>query len=191
MYLNSNSTPQNEEIVPVQIRRGRVQSDLFNRDDYFVDGQVNFRSGSQNRSGINLALWSWMSAFIDTLVLTSISCFGLILCSYLMKTPAREILKIISIEPRITDMFVVCFVFSFWVYMIMMRVFMGASLGEWSCQLRLGQPVQRIKPTYVLRVVARTSLLVGTGVITFPVLSLIFKRDLLGDITGIRVYSLT
>ena len=97
--LNLNSTTQNEEIVPVQIRRGRVQSDLFNRDDYFIDGQINFRSGSQNRSGINLALWSWMSAFIDTLVLTSISCFGLILVSFLMKTPARELLKVISIEP--------------------------------------------------------------------------------------------
>ncbi|MGZ3725113.1 MAG: RDD family protein, partial [Pseudobdellovibrio sp.] len=77
------------------------------------------------------------------------------------------------------------------VYMIMMRVFMGASLGEWSCQLRLGQPVQRIKPTYVLRVVARTTLLLGTGVVVFPILSLILNRDLLGDITGIRIYSLT
>ncbi|MGZ3727461.1 MAG: hypothetical protein ACXWQQ_16815, partial [Pseudobdellovibrio sp.] len=92
-----NSSPQTEEIVPIQIRRGRVQGGLFNRDDYFIDSQVNFRSGSQNRSGINLALWSWMSAFIDTLVLTSISCFGLILFSFLMKTPAREILRGISI----------------------------------------------------------------------------------------------
>ncbi|MGZ3692279.1 MAG: RDD family protein, partial [Pseudobdellovibrio sp.] len=182
---------QTEEIVPIQIRRGRVQGGLFNRDDYFIDSQVNFRSGSQNRSGINLALWSWMSAFIDTLVLTSISCFGLILFSFLMKTPAREILRGISIEPRIMDMFIISFFFSFWVYMIMMRVFMGASLGEWSCQLRLGQPVQRIKPTYVLRVVARTTLLLGTGVVVFPILSLILNRDLLGDITGIRIYSLT
>jgi hypothetical protein len=191
MNPNPNSTPNSEEIVPVKIRHGRIQGDLFNRTDYFVDGNTGFRSGSQNRSGFNLVLWSWMSAFIDTLVLISISCFTLILFSALIKTPAREVLKVLSIESKASEMFLVSFLFSFWAYMIMMRVFMGASLGEWSCQLRLGQPVERIKATYVLRVVLRTTILLATGVITFPVLSLIFQRDLLGDITGIRVYSLT
>jgi len=189
--MNPNSTPASEEIVPIKIHRGKTQGHHFNRTDYFVDGNVGFRSGSQNRSGFNLILWSWMSAFIDTLVLISISCFTLILFSVLIKSPAREVLKILSIESKASEMFGVSFLFSFWAYMIMMRVFMGASLGEWSCQLRLGQPIQRIKASYVGRVVLRTTLLLLTGVITFPILSLIFKRDLLGDITGIRVYSLT
>jgi hypothetical protein len=87
-------------------------------------------------------------------------------------------------------MFAISFVFSFWVYLVTMRVFMGASLGEWSCQLRLGQPLQRIKPTYVLRVAARTTTLLLTGVVTIPLLSLFLKRDLLGEFTGIRIYSL-
>jgi hypothetical protein len=184
MDPSSNPTP---EIVPVKIRRGRIEDDIFNRTNYFIDGQVDFRSGPQNRSGLNLILWSWMSALIDTLVLISISCFALILFSFLMKSPALELIKATSIA----EMFTLSFVFSFWVYMIMMRVFMGASLGEWSCQLRLGQPIQRIKPTYVLRVVIRTTLLLATGVVTFPILSLILKRDILGDLTGVRVYSLT
>jgi len=189
--MNPNSNPTSEEIVPVKIHRGKVQGDLFKRTDYFIDSNVGFRSGSQNRSGFNLVLWSWMSAFIDTLVLVSISCFTLILFSALIKTPAREVLKVLSIESKASELFAVSFLFSFWAYMIMMRVFMGASLGEWSCQLRLGQPIQRIKTSYVLRVILRTTLLLVTGVVTFPVLSLILNRDLLGDITGIHVYSLT
>ena len=189
--MNPNSNPNTEEIVPIKIHRGKVQGELFNRTDYFVDGNLNFRSGSQNRSGFNLVLWSWMSAFIDTIVLISISCFALIFFSVLFKTPARELLKILSIESKASELFIVSFLFSFWAYMIMMRAFMGASLGEWSCQLRLGQPVQRLKPTYVFRVILRTTLLLATGVIIFPILSLIFNRDLLGDLTGIRVYSLT
>ena len=108
-----------------------------------------------------------------------------------MRTPAREMMRVLSIEASVVEMFVLSFLFSFWAYMIMMRVFMGASLGEWSCQLRLGQPIQRIKPGYTLRVMARTTLILVTGVITLPLLSLIFKRDILGDITGIRIYSLT
>lgn len=167
-----------------------TKTGIFKRDNYFIDDQVDFQGGSQNRSGFKLALWSWMSAFIDSLILISISCFAMILFSFLMKTPARDVLKFVSIEPNITKMFLFSFLFSFWAYLIMMRIFMGASLGEWSCQLRLGQPVQRIKASYCFRVIGRTTLMLATGIITIPILSIIFERDLAGEITGIRIYSL-
>ena len=140
----SSITPQNEKHesppeLPKRYRGGTV----FKRSDYFVDDRVEFRSGSQNRSGFKLALWSWMSAFIDGLILVSISCFTMILFSFLMRTPARDVLKFISIEPNVTKMFFCSFLFSFWAYLVIMRIFMGASLGEWTCQLRLGQPRRR------------------------------------------------
>lgn len=164
---------------------------LFQRDDYFVEEGTGFRSGAQNRSGLKLALWSWMSAFIDTLVLVSISCFAIVLFSFLMKSPAREMLRFLAIEPNIAKMFATSFLFSAWSYLIMMRIFMGASLGEWSCQLRLGQPIQRIRTGYALRVAARTTIILLTGIVTVPLLSLFLKRDLAGEMTGIKIYSLT
>jgi hypothetical protein len=164
---------------------------LFKRDDFFLDDHLSFQSGSQKRSGFKLALWSWMSAFIDTLILISISCFGIILFSILMKTQMRDMLKISAVESNIIRLFVVSFLFSFWAYLVMMRLFMGASVGEWSCQLRLGQPVQRIKSSYVLRVIARTTMMLLTGVVVIPILSLMLKRDIAGDLTGLRIYSLT
>lgn len=191
MELNPINQNEIERKERVPASENVVQDHLFKRTDYFIDNGIDFQRGPQNRSGIQLTLWSWMSAFIDTLVLTSISCFALIIFSFLMRTPAREMFRVMSIEPRLTEMFIVAFLLSFWVYMVTMRAFMGASLGEWSCQLRLGQPIQRIRPTYVLRVVLRTTILLMTGVIVFPILSLIFKRDLLGDLTGIHIYSLT
>lgn len=185
-----NSEPTKDNSEQSERSNGLGKMSLFKRNSYFIEDHINFRSGSKKCSGFKLALWSWMSAFIDSLILTSISCFTVILFSFLMKTSARDIFKFISIEPNITKMFVVSFLFSFWVYLIMMRIFMGASLGEWSCQLRLGQPVQRIKTSYIFKVIARTTLILLTGVITLPILSLIFKRDLVGEITGIRIYSL-
>ena len=189
--MMSSITPQNEKqqqtpVLPKRYRGGSV----FKRSDYFIEDRVEFRSGSQNRSGFKLAMWSWMSAFIDGLILFSISCFAMILFSFLMRTPARDVLKFISIEPNITKMFFCSFLFSFWAYLVMMRIFMGASLGEWTCQLRLGQPVQRIRTSYYLRVIARTTLILTTGIITIPILSLILKRDLMGELTGVRIYSL-
>lgn len=186
----SSITPQPEKNRPEKLPKKFYRGGVFRRDDYFLDDRVDFRSGSQNRSGFKLALWSWMSAFIDGLILISISCFAMILFSFLMRTPARDVLRFISVEPNIGKMFLFSFLFSFWSYMVMMRIFMGASLGEWSCQLRLGQPVQRLKASYFLRVIARTSLILVTGIITIPILSLGLKRDLVGDITGVRVYSL-
>jgi len=115
----------------------------------------------------------------------------MILFSVLMRTQARDLLKFFLVESNILKMFMVFFGFSFWVYLIMMRIFMGASLGEWSCQLRLGQPVQRIKTSYILRVMARTTLILVTGIITLPILSIVCKKDLIGDLTGLRIYSLT
>ena len=171
--------------------KSRVQSDIFNRSNYFIENKIDFRRGSQNRSGFNLVFWSWMSALIDSLVIISISCFCLVLFAFLMKTPMRDILKSTGISNSFVEMFAYAFLLSFWVYLVTMRVFMGASLGEWACQLRLGQPMQRILPGYVLQVAVRTTLIVVSGFLFFPLLSLLFRRDILGDITGIRIYSLT
>jgi hypothetical protein len=71
-----------------------------------------------------------------------------------------------------------------------MRVFNGATFGEQACALRLGQPTQRMQPGYIFKVILRTTLIMMTGVIPLPVLSLFFKRDLAGDVSGVKIYSL-
>lgn len=184
----SNRSKRPTNYPGLEKKGGKIR--VFKRDDYFIDDRINFHGGSQKRSGFKLTMWSWMSALIDSLILISISCFTVILFSFLMKTPARDLLKFVVVEPNLAKMCVFSFFFSFWVYLVMMRIFMGASLGEWSCQLRLGQPTQRIKTTYIVKVVARTTLILITGVVTLPLLSLLFKEDLVGELTGLRLYSL-
>lgn len=74
--------------------------------------------------------------------------------------------------------------------MIFLRGFNGATIGEWTCSLRLGQPWQRLQSGYILKVLLRTTLIMATGIVTLPLLSLLFKRDLAGDISGLKIYSL-
>ena len=71
-----------------------------------------------------------------------------------------------------------------------MRVFLGASMGEWNCDLRLGEPLQWFDFSYLFRVILRTTVVVGSGLILLPILSLLFSRDLAGDISGVKIYSL-
>lgn len=189
--ITPNSDPVSEvNKLPVTPNKTNSAHILYRRNNYFIEDSVGFRSGSQKRTGFKLTLISWMSAFIDGLVLISVSCFAMIVFSVLMKSPARDLLRFIFVEPNIIKMFFGAFIFSFWVYLVMMRIFMGASLGEWSCQLRLGQPVQRMKISYIYRVIGRTTLILLTGVVFLPLLSLIFKKDLVGKLTGLKIYSL-
>lgn len=196
MIVEESVITQNPELDPgpeQPLERAPVKSqftkNIFHRFD-FIEAGAGFHSGSQKRSGLKLALWTWLSASIDTLVLLSISCFFMIAFSLLMQSSAKSVLQSFIVQPQLSQLFLGMFLISFWIYLITMRLLMGASIGEWTCQLRLGQPAQRFKISYSFRVIARTSLVLLTGVILFPILSLIFRRDLVGDITGIKIYSL-
>ena len=41
--------------------------------------------------------------------------------------------------------------------------------------------------SYALKAVARSTMVIATGVIVFPLLSLIFNRDLLGRLIGLEL----
>jgi hypothetical protein len=74
-------------------------------------------------------------------------------------------------------------------YMIMLRVFLGFTVGEWACGLRLGNLKQRLNRFYSLRVVARMIVLLCTGLFTLPALSLLFGRDIPGWIVRLPLIS--
>jgi hypothetical protein len=164
-------------------------SPLFRRID-FTEESVGFQGGSQKRSGIKLALWTWLSASVDALILTSLSCFFILTFSFLMKTEASILFKSLFQSIQLYQVTMVSFVGSFWLYLVFMRVFSGATLGEMTCSLRLGQPLQRRQSTYILKVIFRTSLIILTGIFLLPLISLVLKRDIAGEISGLKIYSL-
>ena len=82
------------------------------------------------------------------------------------------------------------FVSGVWMYMVTTRFFLGSSLGEAACDLRLGRPQDRLSSNYFAKVVFRATLIVLTGVFVLPALSLIFGNDLPGKISGVRLFSL-
>jgi membrane protein required for beta-lactamase induction len=109
--------------------------------------------------------------------------------SFLMKTSPSILIHFVknqSTEATIVSLFLI----SLWSYLIFMRAFIGASIGEWTCDLRLGEPMQRFKKTYLLRVILRTTLILLTGVFVLPLISLLTKKDIAGLISGVRIYSL-
>lgn len=205
--ITQNDSPLNQPTAPVKTphtppvertpnptnKLPTGPSSLFRRLEIIEsDGDIgpSFRGGSQKRSGFKLAMWTWLSASIDALVLVSISCFFMIAFSFLMKISPTSLVVTFIKSQHVVFNLAALFLLSTWSYLIFMRAFIGASIGEWSCDLRLGEPVQRFKSNYVLKVMFRTTLVMLTGVFILPLLSLLFAKDIAGELSGLRIYSL-
>ncbi|MCM2352220.1 MAG: RDD family protein [Pseudobdellovibrio sp.] len=165
-----------------------TKSALFR--DQHIDFDLGFLGGPQKRTGFRLSIWMWLAATIDTLVVLSVSCFFMLCYSLMMKLGLRSALGFTLSHENVVMTFSVFFLFSGWMYFIAMRALTGSSIGEKTCSLRLGQPHERVKRSYLARVVIRTTLTLFTGIITLPLLSLAFKTDIVGHITGLNIYSL-
>lgn len=170
--------------IPVRKKRNPVSRpslhNLFKHTRQF-EQNLSFHGGSRHRKkGWQLVAWSWLGSLIDGLILIAITSLFVLAFSAVIHTPLH------TIGPLFVEIFLLCT----WIYMISFRTFMGASIGEWACDLRLGQPHERISSLYALRVALRASLIMVSGFILLPLLSFIFRRDIAGAMTGLKIFSL-
>jgi hypothetical protein len=168
---------------PQPKKQDRIQEVFRDRSDIEILQKTSFRGGSTSRrGGFQLAAWSWLAAFIDSLILISISCVFLLIFAQ----AAKQLHLNGSTEKSFLFIYGLCL----WVYMVSLRVFAGYTIGEWACDLRLGQPHERMRLRYPFCVIFRVGLVLATGVLFFPFLALIFGRDIVGKISGVQLFSL-
>lgn len=74
-----------------------------------------------------------------------------------------------------------------WMYLVIHRMGLGATTGEWVFDIRLGSPEQFNTASYLLRTCLRSLIIVGTGLIPIPLISLIAGKDLLGRWLGVEL----
>ncbi|MNK08044.1 hypothetical protein D3C87_259680 [compost metagenome] len=155
------------------------------------DQNTGFHSGpSAKRKGYRLAMWSFLASIIDGLILIAISCVFMVMFSLVVHSPFAEVLKVIQHSQHRLLFFAEVMMGASWLYLIAIRGLMGASIGEWACNLRLGQPHERLGSFYILKVAFRSTLILLTGVIVLPFLSMLFGRDVAGIVTGLKLFSL-
>lgn len=76
--------------------------------------------------------------------------------------------------------------FSF-IYLMATRAFLGSSLGEWIFDQQLGTQDDQVSASYTYKVALRSLVVIATGFVLLPILSIIMNRDLPGQITGLRL----
>ncbi len=138
-----------------------------------------FRRGSSSGgSKHQLVAWSFLAAFIDSVFLFGVASSFLFIFSLLVKVQMISAVGVLSSDLYKAGLVMAtCLV---WFYMIMLRVFLGFTLGEWVCGLRLGNLKQRLNRFYSLKVVARMTLIFATGLFLLPLISLLMGMDLSG-----------
>jgi hypothetical protein len=74
-----------------------------------------------------------------------------------------------------------------WIYLVGHRVFLGHTPGEWVFDQRLGRPEEFGTSHYALKAIARSTIVLFTGLVVFPILSLILNRDYLGRLMKLEL----
>lgn len=73
------------------------------------------------------------------------------------------------------------------IYMVVNRMFLGYTPGEWAYDMRLGTTAQLATKSYAFKVIGRQLLLFATGMILLPLLSSLLHKDLSGKATGLQL----
>lgn len=145
----------------------------------FDEAQPQFSRGSRfGGRQQSMIVWSWLAAVIDCLISFSLSLLFFASFALVNRLEASVLIHEYSV------LFVIGF---FFIYLTTARVFLGFTVGEWACDLRLGSLIDRLSPSYSMRVIARTALLLVTGIFTLPILSMIFGRDICGGLVGLSL----
>lgn len=187
-------TPERSPLIrrgPQEKNPGGKISELFRgrRVSSFENG-TGFLGGPSRRTGHRLALWSWLASFIDGLILISLSSVFILTFSFLMQANLETLLGGLIHNQHRALVFAEVFVLAAWIYMITVRSVLGSTIGEWACDIRLGQPQERLRANYVIRVAWRSTIILLTGLVTLPLMSLIIGKDIAGAISGLRLFSL-
>jgi hypothetical protein len=156
--------------------QGLVRSPLRDRGFDFVQ-ETSFRRGPFSPRNRKRILWSLAAATIDALTLFSLACFFLVVTNGFLGVSISAVFRFAQTQPQIP---VVITTLSIFFFMVIQRVFLGFSLGEWACGLRLGHLNQRLGRFYALKVVFRMSLIAGSGFILLPILSVLSGWDVAG-----------
>ncbi len=148
--------------------------------------ELGFHSGSRKRRGRKLIEFQILSALVDSLLILAMS---LLVCFLYLVSLKTELVNILPHQLYFAELFGVIFLWIQFCYLVVLRTFSGATFGEKVFDVRLGIFQERYLLSYPFRVIYRTFIIYLCGIVLLPILSWVFKRDLAGEISGLKITS--
>jgi hypothetical protein len=144
---------------------------------FLNESRISFHRGPHsNRRDYALVAWSLVSLAIDWLMMFALVAGVFVVLRFFLTEIPAETLKLL---------FGVCWVGAYVVYHLVLRVFLGFTLGDWAVGLRLGEVHQRLSFSFAAAVQLRFLVVVATGVVLLPLLSALTGRDWPGRLSGL------
>jgi hypothetical protein len=147
---------------------------------------LGFNSGSRKRRGRKLIEFQILSALVDSMLILAISLFVCFLYLVSLKT---DLVNFLPHKIYFAELFGVIFLWIQFCYLVVLRAFSGSTFGEKVFDVRLGIFQERYLLSYPFRVIYRTFIIYLCGIVVLPILSWFFKKDLAGEISGLKITS--
>lgn len=147
---------------------------------------LGFISGSRKRKGRQLIQFQILSALMDSLLILAMSLF---VCFMYLVSLKTDLIKILPHKIYFFELFGLIFLWIQFSYLVVLRTFSGCTFGEKVFNIRLGSFQERYLLSYPFRVIYRTLLIYVCGIIALPILSWFLKKDLAGQISGLKISS--
>jgi hypothetical protein len=131
--------------------------------------------------------WDFSSFLLDLMLILAMNLLCLIVLLLTTKIDLFANLYKPDAEHMIYWSLLGLFVCTTWIYLVVNRMFMGSTPGEWVFDQRLGHPQDTGSAMYSMLVMARATLVIASGIILFPIISAVMNRDILGRIMGLEI----
>lgn len=130
------------------------------------------------------------SAILDTLVSIGLACLMLAIALSITGANLLALLENSATDEAMMISLAAFFVGCGLLYVLAARTWVGATLGEWSYEIRVGDEKSRRRWFYPVLVLWRGFLVAATGFIIMPLISMIAGTDVLKYLTGLQLVSL-
>ncbi len=147
------------------------------------------RSGHSGAKGkLQFAPLSLSAAFLDFVMVVALSLIFLVMLLSVTKVEILSIAFNLQSDLATQVSLLVLFIAIIQMYVVVTRSFFGRTLGEWTFDYQLGNDQQQKSGWYPLLVTWRSLLMVLTGLVVLPILSVIVRRDLPAYFCGLHLY---
>lgn len=134
------------------------------------------------------ATLSLPSAFLDFVIVLALAIVFLVALLSVTKVDLAVVLRNLNRDFMTQLSLGIMFVAVMQMYVVIARSFFGATLGEWTFDMQVGESQEQMRESYPLRVALRSLVVTATGLVLLPLISAALRRDIAGSISGVKLY---
>lgn len=207
----SGKNSEKREAMEVELPKAPVQSPFPRPEAYkqpgkpgtpVVQDQIKKIPGQSELAGVGTrrgaadspqkklipATISVASAALDLIICSSIALIFVAVALTVTKVDLNVVFGNLGRDVMTQVALGVLFVTVMQLYVVIARAFFGATLGEWTFDLQIGQDEEQSQDSYPLKVAARSILNIVTGIVLLPLVSAMLGRDVAGQVSGVKLY---